>query len=66
MPSEARQRQRQDEDTDLGFVGHMTNQSGDQTEQQPDDRKRRETGPEKSPKQPGGQEQRREKQGNRN
>ena len=41
---------RQDEDTQA-FLGHMTNQLNDKPEQGPDDRSRRQPGPERSPNQ---------------
>jgi hypothetical protein len=48
MSGEAIRRQRVDEDTDMGFLGHMTNQAGDKPERNLNDPKRRETGPERS------------------
>ncbi len=57
-------RQRQDEDTQA-FLGHMTYQVKDEPEQEPDDRKRRDPGPEKSPNQPSEQKRRKEDKRNR-
>jgi hypothetical protein len=50
MSRETITRQRQDDDTQA-FLGHMTNQAIDEPEQQPDDRGRRQLGPERSPNQ---------------
>jgi hypothetical protein len=44
-------RQRQDEDTQVGYYGHITNQALDRPEQASDDRKRQQPGPERSPDQ---------------
>ena len=66
MSGEAVKRQQIDEDTFIGFLGHMTPQAGDGTEQVPDDRNRQQRGPERTPNQPDRQDQRREKKPNRN
>jgi hypothetical protein len=50
MSREPVTRQAQDEDTQA-FLGHMTNQMNDEPEQVPDDRNRRQPGPERSPNQ---------------
>jgi hypothetical protein len=50
MSREPITRQAQDEDTQA-FLGHMTNQANDEPEQVPDDRSRRQPGPERSPNQ---------------
>jgi len=57
MSGGVNRRQRVDEDTDLGFLGHMTRQAGDDPEGDLDDRKRGETGPERSPDETGVQKQ---------
>jgi hypothetical protein len=57
MSRDEMSRQWQDEDTQ-GFLGHMTNQANEKPEQEPDDRNRREPGPEKSPNQPSDQKRR--------
>jgi hypothetical protein len=54
---------RQDEDTQP-FLGHMTNQAPNEPEQVPDDRNRRQPGPERSPIQ--SDEQKRRKNDKRN
>jgi len=66
MLGEATTRPRTDEDTDLGFQGHKTNQIGEQPEQHPnpDDWKQRQTGPERGPNQPSHGQNKRQK-GNR-
>jgi hypothetical protein len=48
MSRESITRQAQDEDTQA-FLGHMTNQVNDEPEQVPDDRNRRQPGPEQIP-----------------
>lgn len=60
MSGEAIKRPRVDEDTDMGFLGHMTNQMADEPEQDLDDQKRRETGLERSPVEPRIRKQQRE------
>lgn len=57
MSREATTRQAQDEDTQA-FLGHMTNQVNDEPEQVPDDRNRRQSGPERSPNQKDDQKRR--------
>jgi hypothetical protein len=64
MSRDEMMRQRQDEDTQA-FLGHMTHQANDEPEQEPDDRKRLEPGPEKSPNQPGDKKRRNEDKRNR-
>jgi hypothetical protein len=50
MSREPIARHAQDEDTQA-FLGHMTNQASDEPQQVPDDRNRRQPGPERSPTQ---------------
>jgi hypothetical protein len=50
MSREPITRRAQNEDTQA-FLGHMTNQANDEPEQEPDDRNRRQPGPERSPNQ---------------
>jgi hypothetical protein len=64
MSGEAIKRPRMDEDTDMGFLGHMTNQTADEPERDLDDRERRETGPERSPVEPRIRKQQRENKHN--
>jgi hypothetical protein len=63
MSREQITRRAQDEDTQA-FLGHMTNQANDEPEQVPDDRIRRQPGPERSPNQ--NDEQKRRKNDKRN
>lgn len=65
MSGEAVRRQQSDEDTAVGFLGHMTHQAGDGPEQVPDDRNRQPRGPERTPIQPDKQDQSKEKKRNR-
>ena len=65
MSGESIRRRRADEDTDLGFLGHVTSQVVDEPERDLDDRKKRETGPERGPVQPEVYDQRREKKRDR-
>jgi hypothetical protein len=58
MSRDAITRHAQDEDTQA-FLGHMTNQVNEEPEQEPDDRNRRQPGPERSPNQ--GDDQKRRK-----
>jgi hypothetical protein len=48
---------RQDENTQA-FLGHMTNQANDEPKEVPDDRSRRQPGPERSPNQQDDQKRR--------
>jgi len=65
MPGEAVKRQQQDEDTEIGFHGHMTNQANDESEQRPDDPNRRQHALERTPDHPDKQDYRKEKKRNR-
>ena len=65
MPGEAVRRQPSDEDTAIGFLGHVTPQADDGPEQLPDDHFRQQRGPERSPNQPDKQDRRRENKRNR-
>lgn len=65
MPGEQVRRQQNDEDTAVGFLGHMTRQADQGPEQLPDDRNRQQRGPERTPNQPDQQDQRKEKKRNR-
>ena len=64
MSRDEMMKQRQDEDTQP-FLGHLTLQVHDEPEQEPDDRNRREPGPEKSPNQPNNQKGRKQDKRNR-
>jgi hypothetical protein len=44
MPGETAKRPMEDEDTVVGFQGHITHQNDESPEQVPDDRNRRQTG----------------------
>jgi hypothetical protein len=59
MSRDEMMRHRQDEDTQP-FLGHLTLQIHDEPEQETEDRKRRETGPEKSPNQSSDQKRRKQ------
>jgi hypothetical protein len=52
-------RQSSDEDTQA-FLGHITSQVHDEPEQEPDDRNRRQPGPERSPNQQDDQKRRKD------
>jgi hypothetical protein len=64
MSREAITRRAQDENTQA-FLGHMTNQANDEPEQTPDDRNRRQPGPERSPNQQDDQKRRKNDKRNR-
>jgi hypothetical protein len=59
MSRDEMMRQRQDEDTQP-FLGHITYQANEEPEQEPDDRNRRQPGPEKSPNQQSDQKRRKD------
>jgi hypothetical protein len=61
MPSDVITRQCEDEDTQIGLVGFVTKQAGEGPEQHPEDCKRGQTGPERSPNHPDAHAQRKEK-----
>jgi hypothetical protein len=65
MPDEAVRRQQSDEDTAVGFLGHMKPQADDAPEQIPDDRNRKQGGPEQSPSQSNKHDRRKDKKHNR-
>lgn len=65
MPGEAVRRERLDEDTAVGFLGHMTPQADDGPEQLPDDRGGQQRGPQQTPSQPEKQDRRKDKKHNR-
>jgi hypothetical protein len=59
MSRDAMIRQREDEDTQA-FLGHITNQVNNEPEQEPDDRRRSQPGPERSPNQQDDQKRRKD------
>jgi hypothetical protein len=65
MSGDAVRRQQSDEDTAVGFLGHMTHQANEGPEQVPDDRNRQQRGPERNPSQPDKQDQHKDKKRNR-
>jgi len=54
-----------DEDTAVGFLGHMTHQAAEGPEHVPDDRNRQQRGPERTPNQSDKEDQPKEEKGNR-
>jgi hypothetical protein len=65
MPGEAVKRQREDEDTQVGFEGHMTTQVDEQSVENPENSNGRRPGPERTPNQPNGQKRHQGKKSNR-
>jgi hypothetical protein len=65
MPGEAVKRQREDEDTQVGFEGHMTTQVNEEAEESPENSNGRRPGPERTPSQPNGQKRHQGKKSNR-
>ena len=61
MPGDTMNRHQQDEDTAIGFQGHITNQSEEMPEQVPHDSDRRRLGSDRTPNRPGKRDERKGK-----